>query len=135
MRLNDDYIYTPFAIASAIEPLVEGKMKEFDYILQNLRVLECGVQLVEYLMTGLSDFAGKDRSFYNPQILSPGSPFDEEAVLLKDDYDKYKEDLKLCQKVGIQLPEVVNNRKHNREVDGLIWHKIPSCLLHQYWAR
>lgn len=132
---SDSFIYTPYAIANAIDEAIKKEEKGINEYDLNRRILERGIQLIDFLMNRLTNLAGSHKSIFNPAILYEGSPFDKEFALIENDYIEYLNDRdKLCEEVTLKLP-VIDKKNKYEEVKGLIWNQVPNCILHKYWAR
>ncbi len=143
--IDSGYFYTPNIIARVISTVIINENPNLKNYMIDLETLNRGVFLITYLMKRLKELI-KNRNFKNWSILSKGSPFDKEYNFLENDLDKYKDDLiskfispegeelATAEKVEIELLKV-NNLEEKKFVTGLIWNKIPTCVLHKEWSR
>jgi hypothetical protein len=143
-------LYNPYAIGAVIGELIGRKYERLSAREKDIKVLERGIYLVEYIMQRLEELESGLKDLYNINLLHKGGPFDEEHELLEGDEPLYHSDLsgtfdafdkernesikrKVCEEISIDLP-VIDSSEHQR-VKGIVWNTTPSCTLHKYWAR
>jgi hypothetical protein len=135
IRHSDSYLFTPYAIANAIDEVIKKEIPTISRYELNLRTMERGLELIEYLMNRLTKLKGSQQNLYNPAILFEGCPFDKEFSLIQDDHRKYMADINnMCEEIELELP-VINQPDQTKLTKGIIWKGEPSCILHKYWAR
>ncbi|MCM3691447.1 hypothetical protein [Neobacillus niacini] len=135
IKHTDGYLFTPYAIASAIQAVIKKDNPDLQGYELNKRTLERGIELIEYLMDRLNQLRGSQQNLFNLAILFEGCPFDREFSLVEVDYKSYEKDREtICEKIHLNLP-VVKQDIETKTIKGLVWNTAPTCLLHKHWAR
>lgn len=156
--LDETLLETPYAIATVIEDVIKEKMqsnqasneqnmnsaKDQDIHLQSLsrglELIDCVVQGYERKREGYRDkkevMPAHYLALHSKEMINQDC-FQEEKQYLRNDHDKYLNDIKNISTPDrrIKLPFINGDEVEIREVDALFFTAAPSCRLHKHWAR
>lgn len=145
--LDETQLETPYAIAIVIQDVIKENNKQSDYQEILMDSFKRGIELISCLVQGfenkrriaLSNYENIPRfylSLHSKDIIPPNC-FTEEKQYLRNDHDKYLNDIKSKSTVDrrIKLPYINGDEIEIREVDALFFTSAPSCRLHKHWAK
>jgi hypothetical protein len=135
MLIEPSQLVSPYSIYHVIGEVVDAP----DFESANIKSMERGIRLIEVCMESLKK-VGSSRSFDHPLLIEDlSNEFKKEILFIKDDYQKYEDDLvKRVDKERTRIRLPLNNPLNSKfliEVDALFWNEMPTCVLHKLWAR
>lgn len=132
MKLNPDYIFTPYSITLVLSETLKSR-QFLSFASYQEAYLHKGIELMTYIMMRLPALSNSEREIESPVLFESNHPFQSEQAWIEADYKKYSDDLvSICEKRKMRLPCLKGSTV---EVDGLFWNEPSTCALDRLWAR